>query len=72
MNGLKTGVCVYNIYDITYMWNQKMTQMNLFTKQKQTQTEKINLWLPKGKGGWINENFGINRYQKKLQRSFGW
>ena len=25
--------------------------MNLFTKQIQTQTQKINLWLPKGKGG---------------------
>ena len=24
--------------------------MNLFTKQKQTQTQKPNLWLPKGKG----------------------
>ena len=24
------------IYDITYMWNLKITQMNLYTKQKQT------------------------------------
>ena len=24
--------------------------MNLFTKQKQTQTQKTNLWLPKGVG----------------------
>ena len=24
--------------------------MNLFTKQKQTHRQKINLWLPKGKG----------------------
>ena len=32
------------------MWNQKkMIQMNSFIKQKQTQ--KIRLWLPKGKGG---------------------
>ena len=28
-----------------------MTQMNLFTKQKDSQTSKANLWLPKGKGG---------------------
>ena len=28
-----------------------MIQMNLLTKQKQTQTLKTNLWLPKGKGG---------------------
>ena len=25
--------------------------MNIFTIQIQTQTQKINLWLPKGKGG---------------------
>ena len=25
--------------------------MNLITQQKQTQTSKTNLWLPKGKGG---------------------
>ena len=34
-------------YDITYMWNpKKMIQMNLFTKQKQTQ--KTNM-VPKEK-----------------------
>ena len=26
-----------------------MPQMHLFTKQKQAQRQKINLWLPKGK-----------------------
>ena len=32
-------------YDIPYMQNlKKMIQMNLFTKQKQTQ--RMNLWLP--------------------------
>ena len=33
------------------MWTlkEKMIQMNLFTKQKQT--SKTNLWLPKGKRG---------------------
>ena len=52
-------------YDITYMWNiKKMTQMNLFTKQKQTQR----LWkqtygYQRGKvGGGINKDFGINIY----------
>ena len=35
--------------------------MNLFTKQKQTQ--KTNVWLPKGKDrGGINQEFGINIY----------
>ena len=28
-----------------------MTQMNLFTKQKQPHRQKTNLWSPKGKGG---------------------
>ena len=38
-------------YDTTYMWNLKrMIQLNLFTRQKQTQTQKTNVWLPKGKG----------------------
>ena len=36
--------------------------MNLFTKQEQTQ--KTNLWLPKGEGGGrINQEFGISRYK---------
>ena len=26
-------------------------QMNLFTKQKHSQTQRTNLWLPGGKGG---------------------
>ena len=29
--------------------------MNLFTKQKQTQTSKTNLWLPKEKGRGIDK-----------------
>ena len=35
------------------MESKKMIQMNLCTKQKQTHrlTWKMNLWLPKGKGG---------------------
>ena len=39
--------------------------MSLFTKQKQTQTSKTNLWLPKGKAGSgsINWEFGISRYK---------
>ena len=28
----------------------KMIQMNLFTKQKDTQNQRMNLWLPGGKG----------------------
>ena len=39
-------------YNIPYRWNlkRKQIQMNLFAKQKETQTQKTNSWLPKGKG----------------------
>ena len=40
-------------YDIACMWNlkkNKNVQMNLFAKQK-SQMYKINLWLPREKGG---------------------
>ena len=37
--------------DSTYVWNLiKMIQMNLFTKQGDSQAWKTNLWLPKGEG----------------------
>ena len=36
---------------------KKMIQMNLFTKQ--TQTQKINLWLGKGKCGGGRDKLGI-------------
>ena len=36
-----------------------MIQIDLFTKQKQTQT---NIWLPKRWGGGIKQEFGINKY----------
>ena len=44
------------MYDITYMWDlKKMIQMKLFTKQTDLQTERMNLWLPGGRGeGGIN------------------
>ena len=48
-------------YDITYMWNLKENRKkkkkkrkqdtNELAKQKQTQTWKTNLWLPKGRAG---------------------
>ena len=39
-------------------------QMNFFTKQKDSQTWKTNLWLPKRKAGGrgINQEFGSNIY----------
>ena len=33
---IKWSKSVKDKYDITYMWNLKIIQMNLFTKQKQT------------------------------------
>ena len=40
-----------------------MTQINLFTKQKQAHRyKKANLWLSKGSGGKIKQEFEINRY----------
>ena len=30
---------------------KKMTQINFLTKQTDSQTQKTNLWLPKGEGG---------------------
>ena len=36
-----------------------MIQMNLFTKQKDSQTQKTNLWLPKGKGGGGGDKLGV-------------
>ena len=32
-------------YHITYMWSLKLAQMNLST-EKESQTQKIDLWLP--------------------------
>ena len=33
--------------------------MNLFTKQKDSQTQKTNLWLPKGTVGERGDKLGI-------------
>ena len=37
-------------YDITYVESKITTQMNIPMKEKQTHTQRIYLWLPKGKG----------------------
>ena len=38
-------------YNITYMWNIKYDANELIYKiETDSQTEKTNLWLPKGKG----------------------
>ena len=37
----------------------------IYKKETDAQTQKTNLWLPKGKGGegGINQEFGISRYK---------
>ena len=48
------------IYDITYMWNVKYdTNELIYKSETDSQTQKINLWLPKGKG-----RRGINQGQQ--------
>ena len=39
-------------YDITYMWNLKYdTNEPIYEAETDSQTQKTNLWLPRGKGG---------------------
>ena len=41
-----------NKYHITYMWNLNYDTNDLIYKREtDSQTQKTNLWLPKGKGG---------------------
>ena len=52
-------------YGITYMQNLKKSDTNelIYKTERDAQTLKTNLWLPKGKdGGKINQEFGINIY----------
>ena len=58
-------------YEITYVWNLNMTQMNLSLKQKQTRRERTDVWLPceKGLGGGVDWEFGVSRCK---QFYIGW
>ena len=40
-------------YDITSMWNLKKNDTNerIYKTEEDSQTQKTNSWLPKGKGG---------------------
>ena len=38
-------------YDVTYVWNLKKKKKQKLFSQTETQTQKTNLWLKKGKGG---------------------
>ena len=39
------------LYDITYIWNLKIVQMDLFTKLKQTHRHSKQIMVTKGEGG---------------------
>ena len=45
------------------MWNLKQCGINgfIYKTEIDLQTQKINLWLQKGKGGRINQEFRINQ-----------
>ena len=52
-------------FDITYMQNLKWYKWINLQNRNNSQTQRRNLWLPKGKegGGRINKKFGISRYK---------
>ena len=51
-------------YDFIYVWNLKY-DTNELTFKTETDSQKANLWLLKGKGSreGINQEFGISRYK---------
>ena len=54
------------MHDITYMWNLKNnTNEPSYKTETDLQTQKTNLWLPKGKWGGINQGFGVNRHENQ-------
>ena len=46
------------------MWNLKTitNEFVIYKAETDSQAQKTNLWLQKGKGGEINWEYGINRY----------
>ena len=49
-------------YDITNTQKLKnSTNKLIYETESDSQAQKTNLWLPKGKGEWINWEYGINR-----------
>ena len=52
-------------HDTAYMWNLKKNDTNeiIYKTEIDSQKQKTNLWLPKGKGGGgVNWEFGIDIY----------
>ena len=53
----------YHMISLVCVESKKMIQINLYTKHIDPKTQKTNLWLPEGKGGGMNQEFGINLYK---------
>ena len=54
----------YHMISFIYGILKNNTNELIYKTETDSQRWKTNLWLPKGKGGegWINEEYGINRY----------
>ena len=51
-------------YDITYMWNLKYdTNEQIYKIETDSQTERTDLWLPRGRGERGREGLGVWDYQ---------
>ena len=51
-------------YDITYMWNLKYgTNEPIYETETESQTQRIDLWLPRGRRvrGGMDGEFGVSR-----------
>ena len=47
------------LYDITFMWNLKMAQMNLSTKPKHAYRHREQTCYCQGEGGWDWDRLGV-------------
>ena len=54
------------LYDVIYIWNLKNnTDESVYKTETESQTQKTNSWLPKGRGreGGTSWKYRINRYK---------
>ena len=53
--------CMSYLYVNTYVESRRMVQLNLFAKQKkkETQTQRTNVWTPRGKGSGMGWEAGV-------------
>ena len=53
----KTEIDIY--YMVSSMWNLKHTNESIYKTEVDSQIQKINLWLPKGKEKRGRDKFGV-------------